>query len=121
VQNVYEKGLSADECREVIHTLSMFALLEASYAALADKSGIEENDVKFQGYDGNNETSFMTYVEYLLEEDKFTNLLQGRSLNSHFPARDGYHAMLAKFNEIPAEQRTKLLTKDQLKAVAAAG
>lgn len=126
MQHVYPDGLTDDECREVIHTLGMFEWLEQSYDRLPDKDkkGIEEYPLRFQGYDGNNETMFLTYTEYLFEEGKFQPLLEGlakrkgkKDFNSHSHVRDTYGRMLAKFDEVQEGRRAQFLNKDEIKAV----
>ncbi|MGH9892937.1 MAG: YfbU family protein, partial [bacterium] len=63
IPHIYDEseGLSAEECSEVVQIMDMHLALKRSYEALADKSGIKEYGIKFQGFDGNNETAQMAY------------------------------------------------------------
>lgn len=110
--HVYEEGLNAEECRFVINTLAMYDAVQRSYAALADKQGIDEWRVKFPGFDGNNETSYMSYVRHIVEmEHRFVNVRGDRDLNSHMPMRDEYRRMLQIWERF---DKSYEMTKEQL-------
>jgi len=109
-------GLSAEQCSFVIRTMDMYSALQRSYTALADKSGIDERNGKFPGFDGNNETEHMGYAEYVLEqEERFTGLqLGGDRFNSHTRSIPRYRAMLAVWRELGESYE---LSKDQMRHV----
>jgi uncharacterized protein YfbU (UPF0304 family) len=92
--------MSAEECNEVIDTLAMFDALQRSYQALSDKTGIDTTWLYFAGYDGNNESKFMGYAEFLVEkEGKFTDIPQDGRFNSHMPVRGRYRQMLDRWKQ----------------------
>lgn len=84
--------LSESECEEVIDILSMFDALGYAYRELQDKSGIEERDIEFSGFDGNNEGKQLRYWRYLYMDDRFRDL--GEPRNSHMPTLARYRRML---------------------------
>ncbi len=120
-QNVYEKGLTTDECREVVDALQVYDMLQISHAALsaADKAGINDHDIRFHGFDGNNETLFMAYAEYFCADDRFTDVVESGEMNSHYPARGRYRAMYAELQEVPSERWAKLTKVEMLRIIAA--
>jgi uncharacterized protein YfbU (UPF0304 family) len=74
-----------DECAEI---MEMFR----SLANAGSKT-------RFEGFDGNNETSYLSYVRHLWETDRFTESkhddIDGG--NSHFPMLSRYRRMLAEW------------------------
>src|SRR5688572_11308638 len=53
-RSMSEEALSDEECTEVLNVMTMFSCLKDAYEGLADKSGINPDDVRFEGFDGNN-------------------------------------------------------------------
>ncbi|MGH2377710.1 MAG: YfbU family protein [Candidatus Limnocylindria bacterium] len=120
-QNVYEKGLTSGECREVIDALQVYDMLQISHEALpaAEKAGIKEYDIRFHGFDGNNETLFMAYAEYFCANDRFTSVAETGEFNSHYPARGQYKAMWAELQKVPSERWGKMTRDEMLRIIAA--
>ena len=84
---IYE-GLSRDQRLEVLETLDLYSALNYSFGNLADKDGIQNSDISFDGFDGNHEAEYKGYAQFLVyEEGKFENLSNEARciLNSHFP------------------------------------
>lgn len=96
--------------------MAMYDALQRSYDALADKTGIDEYDITFQGYDGNNETKYMGYARYFCNDgERFANLrLGGDGFNSHMTLRPRYQAMLRVWERF---DRSYQLTKDQIQEI----
>jgi uncharacterized protein YfbU (UPF0304 family) len=116
-QSVYPEGLTDDECREVWETLAMYDTLRHSYGNLADKTGVDEYDVTFHGYDGNSETSFMTYVKYVVQKkERFVDLVKDNEFNSHGQVREMYQRMLQKLRELTS-RRSEPLTKREIQEI----
>jgi len=88
--------MSVDECRGVVDILEMHRELRWSYDDLADNSGIEEHDIQFRGFDGNNESRTLGYARYLINEHHWAELAgSADDLNSHMPVLDMYQRMLS--------------------------
>jgi uncharacterized protein YfbU (UPF0304 family) len=92
--------------KEVIDILAMWSILESSYERLSpeDKELIKVeaqpfgNDVKFRGFDGNNEGSYMGIASFVINHlDRFTEF-KGRDLNSHYESLDGYRRMCSVYD-----------------------
>lgn len=112
-------GLNDVDCRFVIHTMAMYDALQRSYKALpAGQKTIKSSEVSFRGFDGNNETEFMSYARFVVEyEGRFTYLLpQNNDFNSHMPTVNRYRSQLTIWQEhldesyeLTAEQMRRIL------------
>ncbi|WP_288497705.1 YfbU family protein [uncultured Acinetobacter sp.] len=95
----------------VIDILQVYEALQDSYDALAEKSDISEYDVKFAGFDGNNETDFMGFVDALKESNRFVSVIEAGTRNSHFPKVHTYQTMITKWRELNESHQ---LSKDEI-------
>jgi uncharacterized protein YfbU (UPF0304 family) len=109
------QGLFADsadatppEVSFVVDVLDMWSFIERGYKDLskADKARVEAEvpyGGRFEGFDGNNETEYMSIARFLVEQlDRFTEF-KGREFNSHMPSAGRYQEMLKKFEPIRAK------------------
>ena len=114
-------GLPDRQCQEVWDILKMFDRLMYSYDQLndKDKEGIEPYLVKFQGFDGNNEGSYLDYADHIINKSaKFKALKNcGDSLNSHSQVLDSYRKMLEVWRPM---QGSGQLTKEQIQEITTA-
>lgn len=114
----YQKSLGAlsenlpDEDTElVLDILEVHKALKISYDALTDKSGISIQDVSFAGFDGDNESELMDFVDTLKKSNHFVNIINAGERNSHTPKVHTYQNMIQKWHEL---DRSFTLTKDQI-------
>lgn len=94
---------------EVFDILNMWLFLERSYEQLSEQDkdrikteakGLVGRDVKFQGFDGNNESEYMATAEFIVEKmERFTHF-KGRYFNSHSPSLQLHRPMVQAFQEI---------------------
>ena len=109
-----------EQCSEVHDILDMHEVLQRTYAQLEHKSGIDEGQLRFHGFDGNRETGHMAYARHLVkDEGKFTSLEnQGfDGFNSHMPTLDGYRSMVAAWKNSPKQYQ---LTKEDVIRITSA-
>lgn len=108
--------------KEVLDILEMWELLEYSYNQLqpADKAKVKADtkpsgyDVRFRGFDGNNETEYMSVAGVLINDlDRFS-IFKGRDLNSHMPSLDTYMRMLEIFSPIRSSHSLSALNAEQI-------
>lgn len=107
--------------KETANILDMWFLIEEGYAKLskADKAKVEKEaapfgkDVKFRGFDGNNENHFGV-ANYLVDDLKRFTHFKGRDLNSHMPTVDAYTRMYSAFEPIRASLGPGSLSADQI-------
>jgi len=117
-QNIYEDGLSEQECQEVLDILSMYSFLTFAYKKLKDTEGIDEQSIKFDGFDGNSETSRMGYVRYFIKDlGRFPELDSGGDFNSHIPRIHRYQKMLREW-QLSSDKFE--LTKDDIIRITSA-
>jgi uncharacterized protein YfbU (UPF0304 family) len=112
--------LSIDGCKYVYDVLDMHLALLRSYEELPDRSGINPDDIRFRGFDGNNESKNLAFAEYLQEIGSWSEILKG-GLNSHsLSTVEGYPRMLQRWAEIKGSSGAAgawKMTADQIKKV----
>jgi uncharacterized protein len=113
-EDIDREGLSEDQCRLVRDVLDMHRALGLSYNALEDKSGINESDIRFFGFDGNNEIAYMAYANYLIHDLGLWEEQKDVDLNSPVPTLQRYQRMLDKWRRF---DRKLELSKDEIIAV----
>lgn len=110
------EGLTKDECSFVLEVLDMYAALHFSVKQFKN-SELTVDTVKFPGFDGNNETMFMAYTKYFIEDlDRFGEIQESTNgyYNSHMRLIPKYKKMLAKWKEFKIDY-TYQLTEEQVK------
>lgn len=104
----FENQDTPDIVNEVLDILDMWSFIEASYNQLTDEEKlIIEADAnpfgknpKFEGFDGNNESEYMSTASFIVNQlDRFSEF-SGRSFNCHYPSLDMHHRMLSVFKPI---------------------
>lgn len=112
----------------VVNVLDMWDRLEEGFEKLSDQdkarlenaAGLFGKDVRFPGFDGNNETEYMSIARFVIDDLRRFSRFQSRKndLNSHHPTLDAYAAMHQVFEPM---RRTlefgKAMTVDQLAQV----
>ena len=91
---------------EVLDILEMWYLIESGYSALseADKKRVEKEaepfgkNVRFRGFDGNNEAEQLGIANFLVNQMDRFNIFKGRGFNSHIPSVERYRRMLSVFD-----------------------
>lgn len=118
-------------CDELFDILDMFRVLRASYDKLSEdeKAEVEERVISFRGFDysDDEETALPGYVEFLFEDDRYTELKEPLARfsddgNSHHRNLDIYRRMLRCFNQLWRKHIISfdLLSLDEIKQVVSA-
>lgn len=97
IGELIDEPVREDVCEEVHSILGMYRSLSSSYEQLSDKSGIAADEVKFVGFDGNNESEYLSYAEFLASEGKYE---ESPVDNSHMQVLETYRRMLAEFDQV---------------------
>jgi uncharacterized protein len=111
-----------EECEYVYDVLDMHRTLINSFNGLHDKQGLTADDVRFRGFDGNNETKRWAFAEYLQKKGRWQETLVG-GMNSHtIDTVHRYPQMLERFEPIKQEIMNShmgnwQLSADQIKTV----
>jgi len=91
-------GLTEDECKNVLNILDMYSALHYSSTKSESDKFKDHSWVKFQGFDGNNESSYRAYCRYFIVDlNRFKELCYDQDFpdfNSHMPSIPKYNAML---------------------------
>lgn len=101
----FNDEMSREECDEVFDILDMYSSILHRYNELEenDKENISNNGIKFEGFDGNNETKQLEFTIYLLEDIKENGEEHNRfyivKKNSMFPDFNSHRPMLAEYRE----------------------
>ncbi|WP_290008441.1 YfbU family protein [Acinetobacter pittii] len=92
----FSENLPDDAAELVLNILQIYEMIQDAYDGLSDKSLISEHQIKFPGFDGNNETEFMGFVDALEKDNRFVDVIQTGNRNSHSPKVHVYERMIAK-------------------------
>ncbi|OFR41231.1 YfbU family protein [Porphyromonas sp. HMSC065F10] len=116
-----EDELSINECRKVLDILEMYRGIIYSYRALKRENtdiSLTDEDVKFPGFDGNNECYHMAYVKYFIDDlDRYSEIqeLSNGYYNSHHRMLSQYEKMLEKWNEFESLPNRYLMNEEQIR------
>ncbi len=120
----YPNLLSEDENPEfpleessfVVKALSMFDAMQRSFKNLGSVPGVKPQDVAFDGFDGNNETTYMAYARFVVDQENRFDYLTfgGDRLNSLTPRVTAYRGMLRKWIEMDESYE---LSAEQIRAL----
>ena len=90
------------EAQFVWDTLKMYSAILLSYHNIENPE-LTYEQILFPGFDGNNETQYLYYCEFVLQDmGRYGELSENnrKDFNSHFRKCDKYRAMLKKWNEM---------------------
>lgn len=113
---IYDE-FSVLDSKHVLDILEMYRNLNDSYNVLKDKSGIDEHDIKFCGFDCLNESKHADFVSALYENEYFSDVLSGECLSAKTPLRAKYDKMLSNWESI-GKSKTPLSKDDILKIIS---
>ena len=78
-------------------------------------------DPKFQGFDGNNESEYMSVASFIINDLERFEKFKERGLNSHTPSLDIHNRMLAVFEPIRSNLVMRGLSLRDLTEILNAG
>jgi uncharacterized protein YfbU (UPF0304 family) len=107
---------------EVVDVLDMWRFMESGHERLSKKDNARVvaeaqpfgKDVKFLGFDGNDESEYLGVARFMIEKLGRFTCFKDRDLNAHMPTLDIYRRMLAVFEPIRSTLVGKELNADQL-------
>lgn len=107
-----ENELSKEESRYVLDVLELYRGIIFSYTRLCGENAVSkltDDDVAFPGFDGNEETKYLAYARYFIEDlERYDELKQYRAswdYDSHMNTTHRYETMLKEFNKIDFQYR----------------
>lgn len=111
-----------NELKHVVNVLDMWSFMEEAYerlspdekALILQEVGPWATDIKFPGFDGNDEGAQMQMASFLVEKMGRFRQFKGRSLNSHSRTFERYASMYRLFEPIRSTLVGKGLSVEQL-------
>jgi uncharacterized protein len=101
-EHIYDEGdiVTDEQCSFVLQTMSMYEALQRGFEQHSPQT-VRETEVRFPGFDGNNETPLMGYARFVIDrEHRFTHLDRNQDLNSHMPSVAIYQRMLERWKAL---------------------
>tara|TARA_R110002167_G_scaffold215893_2_gene420753 strand:+ start:1130 stop:1690 length:561 start_codon:yes stop_codon:yes gene_type:complete len=114
---------------KVVDILDMWSFIEDSYkelstedkAALSAEIGPLGDNPSFQGFDGNNESEYLSVLSFLVTDlDRFSSFKGRENLNSHSQTIELYDRMLSVFLPMRKSLCDVLLHVEQLSQILSA-
>ena len=121
-----ETDLTEAECKEVLAILEMYRGIIYSYQARIRENkpiSLQEEDVMFPGFDGNNEYKQLSYVRYFIVDlDRYSEIQELNhtdNYNSHGRRLEKYRNMLVKWNQYVNDMQLNqyLLDEKQIRSL----
>lgn len=84
----------------VLSVMEMYAALQSGYDRLEDKSGIEARQIEFEGFDGNNESEYLSFTEDLVRHRRYKHVLGDYAINSHGHTKSVYGRMVQQWEQL---------------------
>lgn len=105
----------------VTDVLDMWEFIELAWSRMGADDRKKVTDAvpyltkpEFIGFDGNNETDYMSIARMIVEVMNRFSTFKGRSLNSHSPKVDRYRQMLTRWSDIRATLHKGDMSADQM-------
>jgi hypothetical protein len=98
--DVISENLSDDDAQYVLKILGIYSDLRDSYNQLEDKSDVDEKELSFPGFDGNNESEYLSFAGNLIKHRRFETTLGKTAKNSHMPTTSIYKRMINCWEEL---------------------
>lgn len=123
---LFSDGETPPHVSFVCETLDLWECLEASYEELTDEqreeleqlAGVFGKNVRFPGFDGNNEHAYLGAARILINDLDRWERFKGRDLNSHASLAEAYRRMLDCYEELPDDAKyDRLLSVEELAEV----
>ena len=120
---LYDEEISAEGCQEVLDILEMYRGIIYSYNNLKREGllkTLKDDDVRFKGFDGNNETKQMSYATYFIVDlERYAEIedLSHGYYNSHIQMLSKYRSMLAKWEEYKSIKNRYMMNEQQILAL----
>ncbi len=111
-----------EKVAEVTNFLDAWFFIETGYAKLStkDKERVKVEaepfgeHVAFRGFDGNNESDYLSIARFMIDDLKRFTHFAGRDLNSHMPVVESYRRMYRVFEPIRVTLVGRELTASEI-------
>ncbi len=118
-RHIREEELESEKMNYVYDVLDMYRLLSDSFDELhaPEKELIHSLDISFLGFDGNEESEYLGYADFIINSLGAYSENKRPDLNSHAPTLWRYDKMLSQLREITEDATYRLLTLSEIKQV----
>ena len=111
---LWEEPMTKEESLEVLDILDMYHAFEIAHPKASQK--LNESNATFEGFDGNNETKQMGFVNFWMDEQCKYHTLKSYPRNSHMRKLPFCRAMLVIWRQYPNQYELSIRgIKDILK------
>lgn len=108
-EHIDDEVLNQDECNFVLEVLAMHRAMNFALKNIKqenpDYAEITDENIHFEGFDGNNETKHMSFTQYFIHDlDRFRELTNGNEyadFNSHSPKVEVYERQIEVWKALP--------------------
>lgn len=120
-QLAYKDEFEPNKARFVYDVFQCYEEIQRSAVELKDKELTKK--VIFPGYDGNNETDYMAFAQFLVKREQYAHLDgAGENMNSHFMTIHYYGQMLERWRRISQNKSLPIqFTKEEIKLILGLG
>ena len=113
----FDKTVPSEVTQFVFDVLNLYRALMVSYHELSDeeKAQIDENDIKYEGFDGSNEIQYYCFADFLMRDEGLYGEIfdDGRAeLDSHAKRVDQYKKMLDAWRNTGKEKHDNLTAEE---------
>lgn len=116
--DVLSENLPEEKTEHVLAILGIYGDMRDSFKDLTDKTGIEESQLNFPGFDGNNESDLLSFAQALRKSSRFEITIGATANNSHMPTTDMYQRMIDEWKTLGSPKYP--YSKEQIAAIIAA-
>ncbi|MED3728538.1 YfbU family protein [Priestia filamentosa] len=114
-----------DQSQKVWDILKLYRKLYFSYENLTpeEQEQIDEEEVIFQGFDGNEESNYYVFAKFIVEKaERYSEINElikkGKvDMNSHWPKLNYYDGLLSRLMQLNDEDTSQYLACDQIKYI----
>jgi uncharacterized protein len=118
--NWLSEEVSEELTKEVWDILQMYRSLNFSYHNLENNEAVNKDELKFRGFDGNDETNYMVYAKFVLHDlDRYKELWDDGKFpdyNTHSSSLPKYRRMLSVWGAM-SDRYNNNLTAEQISEI----
>ena len=109
------REFSREESTYVMDVLEMYSDMQRAWKAEGSPDDIDEKDLLFPGFDGNNESSQMSYAQFVVEDEGRWGDLRVRDFNSHARTEFRYRPMVEAWKQ--RRRPSQHLSAEEIRAI----
>lgn len=114
-EEISDDELHKEDCDLVWDILELYSYMRSSYKQL-ENSSLSETDIEFNGFDGNDESKFLAYCNFIIFKlNRFCELTENKKdFNSHYRVCSKYKKMIERWTEMGKPYN---MSEEQIKTI----